>query len=403
MKKLNRKEFIQLSALASSSFLVPKFLHSLNTPGLLLNQNSQNVLVIIQLAGGNDGLNTFVPLENDIYYNLRPFIGIKSDSLIKVSDEIGLNPGLKSLEPYFKDGEICVINSVGYPNPSHSHFRSMDIWHTASESNKYVETGWVGRYLDAHCADCNKAHIALEVDDSLSLALKGQYLKGLAMRNPARLHKASQDPFFKSVVNASSEKLYENKNHEYLYKTLIETSDSIGYIFKHSKIYNTTEIYPSTAIGGSLKMVGELICSGSETKVYYVTLNGFDTHSQQINSHEKLLKMFSDALAILINDLKKNNRFDNTLIMAFSEFGRRVGQNASNGTDHGEANNVILAGGKLKKRGFYNKAPDLANLSDGNLKYEIDFRNIYATILDKWMNADDVKIIGKGFAKMNFI
>ena len=403
MKKLNRKQFIQLSTLASGALLVPKFLHSLNSPGLLLNQTSQNILIVIQLGGGNDGLNTFVPFENDIYYNLRPGIGIKPDSLIRVSDEMGLNPGMKSLERYFKDGDICVVNNVGYPNPNHSHFRSMDIWQTASSSTKYVETGWVGRYLDATCADCNKAHMALEVDDSLSLAMKGQYLKGLAMSNPARLYAASQDPYFKSIVNASEGKSYKNNIQEYLYKTLIETSDSIGYIFNQSKIYDTTEVYPATGYGNGLKMIGRLICSGSETKVYYVTLNGFDTHSHQKNSHEKLLKFFSDGLAALINDLKKNDRFNNTLIMAFSEFGRRVEQNGSNGTDHGEANNVILAGGQLKKKGFYNKPPDLANLSDGNLKFEVDFRNIYATILDKWMKADDVKIIGNEFEKMDFI
>ena len=147
MKKLNRKQFIQLSTLASGALLVPKFLHSLNSPGLLLNQSSQNILIVIQLGGGNDGLNTFVPFENDIYYNLRPNIGIKPDSVIRVSDEMGLNPGMKSLERYFKEGDICVVNSVGYPNPNHSHFRSMDIWQTASSSNKYLETGWVGRYL----------------------------------------------------------------------------------------------------------------------------------------------------------------------------------------------------------------------------------------------------------------
>jgi uncharacterized protein (DUF1501 family) len=163
------------------------------------------------------------------------------------------------------------------------------------------------------------------------------------------------------------------------------------------------EEYPSTAFGKSLKMVGQLICAGSETTVYYVSLNGFDTHSQQSGSHEKLLRTFSDALAVLMRDLKKNDRFKNTLIMAFSEFGRRVKQNASNGTDHGEANNMILAGGALKRAGFYNAAPDLNQLSDGNLKFQIDFRRVYATVLDKWLHADDERIMGMKFDKLNFI
>ena len=402
MQTINRKKFLTLSALASGSVLIPGFLKHLQASlGPVANPGSK-ILVVLQLSGGNDGLNTFIPFRNDLYYKLRPTLGYPESSVLKLTDEMALNPAMESMRRLYDEGDLCIINSIGYPNPDHSHFRSMDIWNTASSSDEYISTGWLGRYLDAHCNPCNHAHHAIEVDDTLSTSLKGELVKGLAISKPARLYSVTQDPFLRKLSEqpASSP---GNDSRSYLYKTLAETSSSVSYIYKQSKIYQSTETYPTHGFGNSLKLIAELICSGSETSVYYLSFTGFDTHAKQKPVHERLLKIFSDGLQAFITDLKKNNRYNDTLILAFSEFGRRAQQNASIGTDHGEANNLVLAGGALKQRGFYNASPDLADLSMDNLKFKVDFRSVYTTVLDKWLDADAAKIIGSPFPKLNFI
>ncbi|HMT28954.1 MAG TPA: DUF1501 domain-containing protein [Bacteroidia bacterium] len=403
MSTINRKKFIQLSALASGALLMPKFLKGLNSHANFSNENNERVLVVIQLSGGNDGLNTFIPFKNDSYYQLRGNLAIPVNSILKVDSEMGFNPGMTAMKHLYDSGDLCIINNVGYPNPDHSHFRSMDIWTTASGSDQYFETGWLGRYLDSSCIGCDNAHMAIEVDETLGKAMKGLHVKGLAINNPERLYKASRDPFFREMMEIKNESSVVTDNSDYLYKTLVETSSSISYIYNKHKIFNSTEVYPTTAFGKNMKLIAELICSGSETKIYYVSLTGFDTHARQQPIQEKLLKIVSEGLNAMIRDLKKNDRFNNTLIMAFSEFGRRVKPNGSQGTDHGEGNSMLLASGALKKKGFFNALPDLEKLSDGNLQFKTDFRSVYATVLRNWMKTDDTKIIGKEFEILDFI
>lgn len=397
---INRKKFLQLSALASGSLLVPDFLKNLQASLGPVAKNNK-ILVVLQLSGGNDGLNTFIPFRNDLYYKLRPTLSYPENSVLKVTDEMAFNPAMESMRKLYDNGDLCVINNIGYPNPDHSHFRSMDIWNTGSSSDEYLSTGWLGRYLDAHCKSC-EAHHAIEVDDTLSTSLKGEVKKGLAISNPSRLYAVTQDPFIKKISEQPSS-WPANDSKSYLYKTLIETSSSVSYIYKHFKIYQSAVTYPNHIIGSRLKYIAELICSGSETSVYYFSCTGFDTHSKQKPVQERLLKALSEGLSAFITDLKKNNRYNDTLIMAFSEFGRRAQQNGSNGTDHGEGNNLILAGGALKQKGFYNDPPDLADLSMNNVKYKVDFRSVYATVLDKWLTADASSIVGGAFPKLNFI
>ena len=400
---MNRKKFIQISALASGSVFIPEFIHSLGKTFSQGSTQKNKVLVVIQLSGGNDGLNSFIPYKNDLYYKLRPTLAYPDSTVLKITDEMGFNPAMEALRNLYDKGDLCIINNIGYPNPDHSHFRSMDIWNTASGSDQYVTTGWLGRYLDAECNPCDHSHHAIEVDDTLSMTLKGNYAKGLAISKPDRLYRVTQDPFIKKLSENATNNNTQNSSRSYLYKTLTETTSSVGYIYKQSKIYQSTETYPVNSFGNNMKLISELICSGSETKVYYISLTGFDTHAKQKPVHERLLTTFGDGLQALVNDLKKNNRYQDTLIMAFSEFGRRAQQNGSNGTDHGEANNLILAGGSLKQKGFFNQPPDLGDLDMYNVKYKVDFRSVYATILNKWLDADDNKIIGSSFAKLNFI
>ncbi|HTB33119.1 MAG TPA: DUF1501 domain-containing protein, partial [Bacteroidia bacterium] len=360
-------------------------------------------LVVIQLSGGNDGLNCVVPFRNDLYYQARPSLGLKDDDIIKITDEVALNSSLQGLADLFNNGNLAIINSVGYPNPNRSHFRSMDIWQTASDENQYLYTGWVGRYLDATCnGTCAKPYNAIEIDDTLSLALKGDIMKGLAFSRASILHSSAQNPIIRGVANDYK----PNNDHpevEYLQKTLAETMESADYIYAHSKTFKSQRIYPANNFGNRLKTISELICSGCDSSIYYISLPGFDTHVAQKGQQKRALKSLSDGLAVFCQDLKENDKFNDTVIMTFSEFGRRVAQNASLGTDHGTANNIYVIGGKLAKPGIYNPMADLQNLDDGDLIYTTDFRQVYATMLDKVLGVDSEKVLGKKFDLMNFV
>ena len=396
---MKRRDFFKTSALASTSLMVPSFLKGYAAKGLLNSPSGKN-LIVIQLSGGNDGLNTIVPFRNDLYYQNRPTLGIQKKDVLKISDELGFNPVMEALRPLFDDGLMSIINSVGYPNPDRSHFRSMDIWHTASASNEYLSSGWIGRYLDNNCNDCTLPYHALEVDDSLSLALKGMDRNGFALRDPKSLKKATNNEFISAISDHDHS---HEENVAYLYKTMIDSQSSADYLFEQSKIYQSSQNYPQTTFGRDLKQIAELITAETDTKIYYVSLSGFDTHANQKNQQERLLKQYADAVAALVKDLKQNRLLDDTLIMTFSEFGRRVKQNGSNGTDHGTANNLFLIGGSLKTPGFYNSAPNLSMLDNGDLVYQIDFRRIYATILEDWIEADAKQILSGDFEKLRLI
>ncbi len=360
-------------------------------------------LVIIQLSGGNDGLNTIVPFGNDIYYQKRKTIAVKQAGVIKLNDMLGLNPSLSALKDIYDQGLMSIINAVGYPNPDRSHFRSMDIWQTASDSNQFLTTGWIGRYLDSNCQDCKNPYTAIEVDDTLSLAMKGAKMKAIAVQDPNKLYQTTREPFFKDLVHDHGDANLNEDNLGYLYKTMIEAYSSADYIQNTSKTYAVTAEYPATPLGNQLKTVSKFINSGLQTRVYYVSLSGFDTHVGQQNQQSRQLKIYGDAVAAFVKDLKQTGKLDDTLVMTFSEFGRRVEQNASNGTDHGTANNILIYGGKLKKAGIYNDAPDLTQLDNGDLKYQIDFRDVYATLLDKWLDVNNSQVLTKYFAGLIFI
>jgi len=398
---MDRRHFIKNSTLASGAFLVPAFLKPLEALAMSDVSGYKN-LVIVQLSGGNDGLNTIVPYGNDIYYQKRNAIAIKPTDVIKLNDMQGLHPDLSALKEIYDQGWMSIVNSVGYPNPDRSHFRSMDIWQTASASDQFLTTGWIGRYLDSNCQTF-KPYTAIEVDDTLSLAMKGAKMKGIAVQDTYKLYQTTREPFFKDLVHDHSNANLSEDNLGYLYKTMIETYSSADYIQNTSKTYSVKGEYPATPLGNQLKTVSKFISSGLQTRVYYVSLSGFDTHVRQQEQQARQLKIYGDAIAAFIKDLKQSGKLDATLVMTFSEFGRRVEQNASNGTDHGTANNIMIYGGKLKKAGFYNDAPDLTQLDDGDLKYQIDFRDVYATLLDKWLNVNNEQVLAKNFAGLSII
>ncbi len=397
---INRRKFLTLGSLATGTLMLPKFLKAFEKPALGIGGN--NILVVLQLSGGNDGLNTVIPVRNDIYYRLRPGLAITKDKALNLNGDAALHPSLTNLKALYDEGNLSILNNVGYPNPDRSHFRSMDIWQTASRSDEYVNSGWLGRYLDAECRDCAKPTQILEMDDMLSLALSGEQMKGIALKDPKRLFESSQDPFFKDMLLAGQQQHAEDPS-SYLYKVMSETLSGADYIFQQSRQRPVTTTYPNTEIGKNLKTIASLISSDINTRVYYVSLGSFDTHVGQQDKQAKLFSDLNDAIKPFTDDLKSNHRFENVLMMSFSEFGRRVGENGSGGTDHGTANNMFLIGGSLKNKGVLNDMPDLANLTEGDLNQQLDFKRVYATVLKNWLQADDYKILGKQYEYLNFV
>lgn len=396
MNNLPRREFLKRSALATvGTMLVPQFLKAWEMPAA----EGANILIVLQLSGGNDGLNTIVPYRNDVYYQSRPKIGIRPEKILKITDDLGFNPSLEKLRGIYDRGCLSIINNVGYPNPDRSHFRSMDIWQSASVK-EYLSTGWVGRYLDANCNGAE--HNAIEIDDTLSLALKGEGIKSMALKDPLRLYGATHNPMFKNIakdeVGAAADPMVS-----YLYKTAAETVSSAEYIFNQTKNYTSTAEYPNNEFANRLKMIGRLINSGVSTRVYYAALSGFDTHVNQPGQQDRLLKTYADAVDALVQDLDRQGNFEKVMILTFSEFGRRVSENASGGTDHGTANNIFLFGKKLKTQGFLNSTPDLNSLDEGDLIYQVDFRSVYATLLDGWMSADSSHVLKEKFPLLDFV
>lgn len=396
---MKRRDFIKNSALASSLFFVPGFLKAMDAQ--LAIPEGVKRLVIIQLAGGNDGLNTVVPYRNDIYYRERPSIAIRRKNIVQLNDELGFHANLKPLKALYDNGELTVINNVGYPNPNRSHFRSTDIWHTGSASNEVLNEGWVGRFLDLYGKN---PYDAIEVGDSLSLMLKGRNSNGTVVKDTDMLNKLTGDPYFDQLLSYHQDPHLSEHNMGYLYQTMIDAKQTATYIYEKTKVVKSRFDYGETEFGKQMQTLAQFINSRLETKIYFASLNGFDTHAGQSGKHENLLKIYAEGVSTLVKDLKANGTFKDTLILTFSEFGRRVAQNAALGTDHGAANNVFVIGKHLRRPGFYNQAPDLTRLDkNGDLVYEIDFRRIYSNIAASWLHVPAESLLGEEFNPLQLV
>lgn len=388
---MNRRNFIKTTGLASGTLFVPQLFAK--SPFAFANPaNDSRILVVIQWSGGNDGLNTVVPFRNDIYYKNRPKIALKRDELLPLTDDLALHPKLDIIKKLWDNGEVAVLENVGYPEPDRSHFRSMDIWHSASDSDEYINTGWLGRWLDQG----RVASSAIEMDDSLSLVMKGESQKGLAIRNIDAAKKLAAIGYH----IAMDIEPHEHDQISYLRNTLLEGTQGIEYVHSQSKKFASKEIYPATELGKQLKSIAELILSGCTTRVYYVTLGGFDTHAIQPFTQNTLFNQYSQAVNSFRNDLIGGNRWKDVAVLTFSEFGRRVKENAGKGTDHGTAGVSFLFGGNIKNAGLYGGLPDLENLQDGDLTHRLDFRQVYASIIEEWMKEDSEKLLFDKFSPL---
>ena len=377
---MNRRNFLTLTGTFTGGMLVlPDFLHAFGSQNNLVI--GEQCIVFVQLNGGNDGLNTFIPYDNPLYYDLRTKIALNKDLVISKNKGMAFHPSLKDFAQMQQNGDLTVIQNVGYPEPIRSHFRSQEIWQTATDSNKYINEGWLGRYLDLQC-NGHQATAGINLDSIDNLALKGLEPNSITVKDPNR--------FKVKLDKEENVTLSDNPQLDFVRKianSVTEGSDEIQKALAKSK---SEIIYPKTDLSKNLEWIGRLIKGNLNSKVYYTSLGGFDTHDNQLAIQEKQLTTLNDALYSFYQDLKQAQLLQNVTIVVFSEFGRRVKDNG-NGTDHGTAAPMFIIGGNNKGT-ILGHNPDLANLDNGDLKYETDFRSVYASLLKEKMNFDYSKI-----------
>lgn len=383
MLKNDRRKFIRdLSAISIGAVTSSNFL-SCATRLDSKNEGAQGKnLVVIQLAGGNDGLNTFVPYRNDIYFKNRPNVALQKKEIIAGSGQydIGFNQALSPIVKLYDKGMLSVVNGVGYKDPIRSHFRASDIWHSGTKSSEFIETGWLGRVFD-HAPYHD--HIGVAIEDSLPPILKGQHSNSLAFTDINRLYskyKALEVNQFNQLND-----IHASENYRFLVEKLTQTKKQVENLKQYYKTFTPKSSYPPSKLGKDLAIVSNLIKSDTSIAVYFLTIGGFDSHANQKVNQAKRLSEYSLAVDAFVKDMKANGLMKDTLIFTFSEFGRRVRENGSKGTDHGTANSAWFIGESLKKQGFYNALPSLANTVGNDLVFQIDYRRLYVDILEHWL------------------
>ncbi|HJZ57465.1 MAG TPA: DUF1501 domain-containing protein, partial [Gemmataceae bacterium] len=403
-----RREFLKTSTLLGFGASVPTFLGrtALAAPRADQPGAKDTILVVVQLTGGNDGLNTVIPFTDAEYYKLRPTIAIAKDQVKKLTDEIGLHPAMDTLAKLYADkSAVCVVQGVGYPNPSQSHFRSMDIWQAGSTAETLTE-GWVGKALKQKPVPA--FHLA-SGNESSPLALTGAPARvpsiasledfQLKMAAASGADKAAQKGVITDVAKPTTSPGSPNNLLDFVSRTQMNTYASSDKLAAIGKNYQPKATYPTTGLANRLKLAAQLIDAGLGARVFYVSIDGFDTHAGQggaSGAHANLLQQVSDAIAAFYGDLSERGHKDRLCIMTFSEFGRRGAENGSKGTDHGSGAPMFLVGGKVKA-GVIGEHPSLTKLQEGNLVHHTDFRRVYAAVLQNWLGVDAKAILGPGF------
>src|SRR3984893_11316281 len=364
--------------------------------GTSVEKHPQRILVVVELSGGNDGLNTLVPYGDPAYYRARPHLGIPEREVIKISDGFGFHPSMVGFERLYKDGQMAVVHGCGYDHPSFSHFSSMSYWHTGVP-NGGETLGWLGRLADDHYNPATR-NVIVNIGLSQSLAVRSGKHSPLVFDDPARFRREGTDAQKEALNELSQERVTSNSTLEFLAKTARNATDSSDFVRQASAAYRTPVDYGiGNAFGGGLQRVAALIAANMPTRLYYVVYQGnsVDTHVQQADPHSRLLMYTADAVRAFMDDIARIGRKDDVAVMMFTEFGRRVEENGSLGTDHGTATPMFLFGAHVKP-GFYGPPPSLTDLDDGNLKMTTDFRRVYATVIKEWLGYDDPAVILKG-------
>lgn len=434
-----RRDFIRSTVLgASAAWTVPLFIERTFAQ---LHQGARDlatqpvtgkdgtILVVLQLAGGNDGLNTLVPYADDAYHRARPRIGKSAREVIKLGDYCGLNSAMPYLGSLFKEGSLGVVQGVGYPNPNRSHFVSTSIWETADTNNR-SNTGWLGRYFDNACPGADPT-VGISFNKTQPESFGALKNPGVCLNTPELyrwIHRGGQqakaEQFFASL-NQPDDDDHETEatdgasiatpaggkpgviagesNLDFLKRVALDARVSSKTIIELAAKHKTTVAYDGSPIARNLNLVARMIAGGMPTRVYYVSHGGFDTHNQQVNSHDRLLGQLDAALKSFFTDLKQQGNDQRVVLMTFSEFGRRVVENASAGTDHGKASCLFLAGPGVKG-GLHGTYPSLTKLAEGDLVHSVDFRSVYGSLLRDWLKAPSLKpILGGDYPRLPLI
>jgi len=405
-----RREFLRTTSLLAVGAAMPGFLArsvAAATPELhspISGFKDDRILVVVQLGGGNDGLNTVIPYTDDSYYRNRPTIALQKKEILRLTDDIGLHPNLAKLKDLADGGKLTLVEGVGYPNPNRSHFRSMEIWQTATDSNRYSKDGWIGRYLDNTCGGEAEPVAGVALGGDRPQAFDGSKGFGVAFQDPESFgwNDGQGQAKEKNFRGMNRDYRPHNETLDFLRKVTANAVLSSDRVKEVSRSYKGGVNYPGDAFAVSLKTVAKMIAGNLPTRIYYVTLGGFDTHANQLGSHGNLMKRFADGVAAFQKDLELQGNADRVLTMTFSEFGRRVQENASGGTDHGTAAPMFLIG-KTINPGMAGKRPNLTDLDNGDLKYTTDFRSVYGSVMEQWLGADSKPVLGREFQQIKLI
>lgn len=406
----NRREFLKhvgAAGVISLAGVPPRFMaRAAETQNSTSNRDKQ-ILVLIQMAGGNDGLNTLVPHGEDAYYKARPGIGIPKNQVLRINDRFGLHPRLTGLKELYDEGKLAIVQGVGYPHPDRSHFRSMDIWQSAQPENANPRDGWLGRALEWQFdREPARAEALTMGTDKLPLAFVSgrvtvpalrrledfQLIDGHGPESHRTLKRETLDRVIASAPRRSQEL-------DFLRRSTTGALTSADRLKNLNTLYKPSVEYPATGLANRLKLIAQMVVAELPARMYFVSLDGFDTHAQQEGGHAALLGELGGAIRAFEQDLAGHGLGDRVMLSTFSEFGRRVAENGSLGTDHGAGS--MLFGVTPSHGGFYGTHPSLTDLNDGDLKYTVDFRSVYSTLL-KWLQIPSEPVLGQGYGPMDF-
>jgi uncharacterized protein (DUF1501 family) len=416
--KLSRRAMIKDGMLVVSAGMVMPTIFSrgvasakaLSIDGARASQAaSDRTLIVVQMAGGNDGLNTVVPYTDSLYKQMRPTLAIPDNQVVQLDGRLGLHPNLAPLKKLWDQGHLAIVEGVGYPNQSLSHFQAMDIWQTLDLSGNGSQ-GWLGKLVSGWVDQEGHPFQALNIGTQTAQAL-ASISKPVPTLTSVQSYRVAADPADSDGGNGRLQalmKLYNSYPRTAPYAALLDTTaldaqEGSRQLHEASAQYQPMVTYPTGPFAAGLKVLAEAIVQNLGLRVGYVTLGGFDTHANQQTTHGNLMKALADGLSAFYNDLALHGKADNVVVMTWSEFGRRVEENGSLGTDHGTAAPMFVLGNPIN-RGIFGEPPSLSNLdSAGNMKYTIDFRSVYATVLDRWLGASSKDVLGGSFGSQNFL
>jgi len=402
-----RREFLARSAkgiglLAFSQF-APRFLVQSTLAETPKPEKDRTILVLVQLAGGNDGLNTFIPFQDPNYHRLRPTLAIPAPDVLRLDDFHGLHPAMTAMRGLVSDGKLAIVQNVGYPNPNRSHFRSTEIWETASSSDEVAATGWIGRFLDNACAGQPATHdpVAVHISNGepQSFASATPHPTFGLLPGRSNFHEREETRMLLERFSAATGNPSADASTSFLQQTYMDTLITETKVQRVLGAYRAAQTYPGTPFAASLRNVAALIAAGLPTRVYFVSLSGFDTHANQLSQQARLLGQLSDGLATFQKDLERHKLDDQVVTMTFSEFGRRPSENQSQGTDHGTAAPLFVMGSRVRA-GIHGTAPALDVARNQDLKFSTDFRQVYATMLDRWLRCPPTAVLGTQFPNL---